>query len=486
MEEVELTPLAAVLVGTDETGGLSFEQKKRLSIAVELAASPSVIFLDEPTSGLDARSAFLVVNTLRKITDSGRTVCATIHQPSSTVFNMFDDLLLLKRGGKVVYHGELGSASKTLISYFESKGAPRCEPGENPANWMLRIMSLESMGDLAATFADSEEFAALSNELGQIKENRNPDDEIKFETEYAVSGARRRQLVNRRLRTIYWRSPTYNLVRMTVSIVIAFILGSVFILDWDKETYTEVEMRDRLSVIFLSFIIIGIMAILSVLPVMTMIRDMYYRHRDAGMYGSGAIGSALGVAEKWFLVVGSILFTAVFLATSHIGDGPFSFGFWGYFTFNFALYSYFGQAFVCLVKPKQTAFILASVLIGLNNFFSGLIVRPQFMVGTFFAIPYYITPGHYVYEGLVISIYDNVDGTVTADMDSEFYDYLIEQEKCQRGDTVCEGTVYDYIQSFFGGYFSRDHSLRNPLILGGILVFVRIVSWLALQYIRFA
>ena len=64
--------------------------------------------------------------------------------------------------------------------------------------------------------------------------------------------------------------------------------------------------------------------------------------------------------------------------------------FQGFFTFNVAIYSYFGQAFVCFFKPMATAQILASVFIGLNNFFSGLIVRPQFLVG-FFAVPYWIT-----------------------------------------------------------------------------------------------
>jgi ABC-type multidrug transport system ATPase subunit len=86
---LELTPLADSLVGSDEEGGLSFEQKKRLSIAVEMAASPSILFLDEPTTGLDSRSAELVVKLLRKIADQGRTICATIHQPSSAVFGMF-------------------------------------------------------------------------------------------------------------------------------------------------------------------------------------------------------------------------------------------------------------------------------------------------------------------------------------------------------------------------------------------------------------
>jgi ABC-type multidrug transport system ATPase subunit len=78
LQDMELSDLENALVGTEEDVGLSFEQKKRLSIAVELAASPSVLFLDEPTSGLDARSALLVVRLLRKISDSGRTCVATV------------------------------------------------------------------------------------------------------------------------------------------------------------------------------------------------------------------------------------------------------------------------------------------------------------------------------------------------------------------------------------------------------------------------
>lgn len=157
----------------------------------------------------------------------------------------------------------------------------------------------------------------------------------------------------------------------------------------------------------------------------------------------------------------------------------------GFFTFNLAIYSYIGQAFVCLVKAPQTAFVLASVYIGINNFFSGLIVRPQFMVGTFFEVPYVITPGRYVYEGLVTSLYRTIDDTVVADPNSEFDDYLISKGVCNpASDEICIGTTNDFIDSFFGGEFSEDNILRNALILGGILIFTRILTWLALEYIH--
>lgn len=97
---LELDSQADLLVGSDSTGGLSFEQKKRLSIAVELAANPSILFLDEPTSGLDARAAGIVMRGMRRIADAGIAVVATIHQPSVAIFNSFDNLLLLKAGGE--------------------------------------------------------------------------------------------------------------------------------------------------------------------------------------------------------------------------------------------------------------------------------------------------------------------------------------------------------------------------------------------------
>ncbi|KAL3660316.1 hypothetical protein V7S43_014844 [Phytophthora oleae] len=100
--------------------GSSTEKMKRLTIGVEMAAQPSVLFFDEPTSGLDARSAKVIMDGVRKVADSGRTVLCTIHQPHTNVFHLFDSLLLLKRGGETVYFGDLGHECSALINYFEA------------------------------------------------------------------------------------------------------------------------------------------------------------------------------------------------------------------------------------------------------------------------------------------------------------------------------------------------------------------------------
>lgn len=92
MDLVELNSLRNALVGLPGVDGLSTEQRKRLTIAVELVANPSIIFMDEPTSGLDARAAAIVMRAVRNTVDTGRTVVCTIHQPSIDIFEAFDEV----------------------------------------------------------------------------------------------------------------------------------------------------------------------------------------------------------------------------------------------------------------------------------------------------------------------------------------------------------------------------------------------------------
>ena len=184
---------------------------------------------------------------------------------------------------------------------------------------MLRVITSNDFDFLDNTYLKSKLFQKMKDELTELKKSPVEGGKISFEAEFATSMSKRRELVNKRLRRIYWRSPAYNLSRILVSLMIAFVLSSVFFVDRKKDEFTEVEMRARLSVVFLSFIISGIMAIISVLPVMTKIRDMYYIHRAAGMYDSASLGLALGVAEQYFILFSSALFCLVFLGVSNVG-----------------------------------------------------------------------------------------------------------------------------------------------------------------------
>src|SRR5690349_13265428 len=109
------------------------EERKRVTIGVELAAKPELLlFLDEPTSGLDSQSAFNIVRFLKKLAAAGQAILCTIHQPNSALFENFDRLLLLQKGGECVYFGDVGKDAGVLLDYFARHGA-YCPDDMNPA-----------------------------------------------------------------------------------------------------------------------------------------------------------------------------------------------------------------------------------------------------------------------------------------------------------------------------------------------------------------
>lgn len=133
--EMGLQECADGIVGNWHLRGISGGEKKRLGIALEILTRPSLLFLDEPTSGLDSAAAFFVVQALRSIAHDGRTVISSIHQPSSEVFALFDDLFLLS-GGQTVYFGE----SKRAAEFFAEAGFP-CPRQRNPSDHFLRCIN---------------------------------------------------------------------------------------------------------------------------------------------------------------------------------------------------------------------------------------------------------------------------------------------------------------------------------------------------------
>lgn len=140
IELLDMELYADAVVGVPGEG-LNVEQRKRLTIGVELAAKPQLLlFLDEPTFGLDSQTSWIICNLIEKLTNNGQAILCTIHQPSAILFQRFDRLLFLAKGGRTVYFGEIGNNSKILQAYFERNGAPQCPPAANPAEWMLEII----------------------------------------------------------------------------------------------------------------------------------------------------------------------------------------------------------------------------------------------------------------------------------------------------------------------------------------------------------
>ncbi|SGZ48672.1 CIC11C00000003493 [Sungouiella intermedia] len=227
---LDMEKYAAAVVGVPGEG-LNVEQRKRLTIGVELVAKPELLlFLDEPTSGLDSETAWSICKLIRKLADHGVPILCTIHQPSAILMQDFDRLLFLQKGGQIVYFGDLGESCKTMIEYFEKYGAPRCPPTANPAEWMLEVIGAApgsiAEQDYHQVWLNSTEYQDVQHELDNmetelIKIPKSDDPELL--KSYAAPFWVQYKLVTKRVLEQYWRTPSY-----TMSKVLLGVVGSIF------------------------------------------------------------------------------------------------------------------------------------------------------------------------------------------------------------------------------------------------------------------
>ncbi|KAJ4824979.1 hypothetical protein Tsubulata_014353 [Turnera subulata] len=326
MELVELNPLRQALVGLPGVSGLSTEQRKRLTIAVELVANPSIIFMDEPTSGLDARAAAIVMRTVRNTVDTGRTVVCTIHQPSIDVFEAFDELLLLKRGGEQIYAGPLGHHSCHLINYFESiEGVPKVKDDYNPATWMLEVTSSgqeTARGvDFAVLYKNSELFQRNKALLQQYSIPAPNSEDLHFPTKYSQPFPTQCKACLWKQHCSYWRNPQYTAVRFLYTTAVALAFGTIF-LQLGSKTKKRQDLFNAMGSMYGAVVFLGISYASFAQPIVAVERIVFYRERAAGMYSAlpYAFAQRIPVWWRWYAWLCPVAWTLYGLLITQFGD----------------------------------------------------------------------------------------------------------------------------------------------------------------------
>ncbi|KAK0644573.1 ABC-2 type transporter-domain-containing protein [Cercophora newfieldiana] len=270
--------------------GLNVEQRKRLTIGVELAAKPPLLlFVDEPTSGLDSQTSWAILDLLEKLTKSGQAILCTIHQPSAMLFQRFDRLLFLAKGGRTVYFGDIGKNSKTMTSYFERNGGFPCPADANPAEWMLQVIGAapgsHSDVDWFEAWRNSPEYAAVQGELLRLKADAKEataldDDEGSFR-EFAAPFHKQLFEVTHRVFQQYWRTPSYIYSKAALCVLVALFIGFIF---FDAPNSIQ-GLTNQMFAIFNIFTVFG-QLVQQTMPHFVIQRSLYeVRERPSKVYG---------------------------------------------------------------------------------------------------------------------------------------------------------------------------------------------------------
>ncbi|KXJ89816.1 ABC-2 type transporter-domain-containing protein [Microdochium bolleyi] len=307
---LEMEDIADAIIGYPEFG-LVVEQRKRLTIGVELAAKPELLlFLDEPTSGLDSQSAFNIVRFLKKLAGAGQAILCTIHQPNAALFENFDRLLLLQRGGQCVYFGDIGTDAHVLRDYLARHGAVAGE-SENIAEFMLEAIGAGSRPrygdrDWADIWADSPELANVKDTISQLKEQRMAaatEIDPALQREFASPKSHQLKTVMRRMNVSLWRSPNYLFTRVFNHVIIALFTGLTY-LQLDN---SRASLQNKVFVMFQITVLPAL--VMSQAEVMWIIkRAIFFREQSSKMYSTFTFTTTMIVAEIPYSILCAVIF----------------------------------------------------------------------------------------------------------------------------------------------------------------------------------
>lgn len=288
---VGLTSAAGTKVGDIFRKGLSGGQKRRLSLAVELVKAPKVMVLDEPTSGLDSASAFGIMSSLTALAKLGHTIIATIHQPSSDVWTLFDKLLLLSEG-RTLFFGE----SRAAVGYFGALGH-QCPELSNPADFFLALINTDfplhacdlgylqrAYGKGAPAAAGSAYAGLLPHEVALAKRQKKHVDLDVLHAGKAcgfladcVTLSKRNLLNNLRNPGIFW-------VRFAMYTMLSLMIGLMYLELGDD--FSPSSVLSRINILFFVAAFLVFMSV-AVLPFFIIERATFLRERGNGSYSVG-------------------------------------------------------------------------------------------------------------------------------------------------------------------------------------------------------
>ena len=453
---LEMTDYADALVGVAGEG-LNVEQRKRLTIGVELVAKPKLLlFLDEPTSGLDSQTAWSICKLMRKLADHGQAILCTIHQPSALIMAEFDRLLFLQKGGRTAYFGELGENCQTMINYFEKYGADPCPKEANPAEWMLQVVGAapgsHAKQDYFEVWRNSSEYQAVREEINRMEAELSKlprDNDPEALLKYAAPLWKQYLLVSWRTIVQDWRSPGYIYSKLILVISSSLFIGFSFF----KSKNNLQGLQSQMLAVFMFFVPFTTF-IDQMLPYFVKHRAVYeVREAPSRTFSWFAFIAGQITSEIPFqIVVGTISYFCWYYpvglyANAEPTDSVNSRGvlMWMLLTAFYVYTSTMGQLAISFNELIDNAANLATTLFTLCLMFCGVLAGPNVIPG-FWIFMYRCNPFTYLIQAILSTGLANAKVTCAP--------RELVTLKPPMGET-CSSFIGPYTEAA-GGYFSTN------------------------------
>ncbi|KAH3681670.1 hypothetical protein WICPIJ_007358, partial [Wickerhamomyces pijperi] len=392
--------------------GLNVEQRKKLSIGVELVTKPSLLlFLDEPTSGLDSQSAWSIVQLLRRLAGAGQSILCTIHQPSATLFESFDRLLLLKKGGQTVYFGDIGKNSETVLTYFEKNGARKCDRTENPAEYILEAIGAGATASVSEDWFEiwkrSEEFQEITKEVSYLKTKKYEEDhqneisaaELKqLHSTYAMPYSSQLYYVTARTGLQIFRSPEYVMAKFMLFATAGLFVGFTF---YDIKD-SLVGLQNAMFACFLPITLAG--------PLMNQIQQRAIQSRELfevresksnTFHWSTLLFSQFVNEVPYTVFSATVYFVSLYFPLKTFPEASRSGLFFLFYSIMFSMYAIsLGLMIIYFAPDLPSAAVIGGLFLSFLISFCG-VVQPMSLMPKFWTFMYRLSPLTYYVENML-------------------------------------------------------------------------------------
>ncbi|KAK4223039.1 ABC-2 type transporter-domain-containing protein [Podospora fimiseda] len=453
---LDMTSYADAVVGKPGEG-LNIEQRRRLTIAVEMVAKPDlVLFLDEPTSGLDSQTAWSICMLLRRLASNGQSILCTLHQPSGQLFALFDRLLLLGKGGQQLYFGGIaGSSGSALQDYLESKGAPELGKGQNPAEWIIESTRDKGNDDWAKAWDESLEKRQVLQHLATLNDTGTPEKReaqaariTSNDHEYAASTFQQLNLVVRRNFGKYWRDPVdlYTKFGLCISLSLANSLSF---------TKSPHDIQGFTDLAFSIFLLLMLYTMLNTQVITRLVaeRDLFEarERRNKSYSWKIFIASNVLVELAWQTLASALFFVLWYYPTGVWKNSDSDFGVSERSAMTFVLIWLFclfictsSQAVAIAFPLDQTGAQITNLLYWFSTLFCGVLIFPV-SIPRFWNFVYRASPFTYLVQALLSATLSGVEITCS-DLEQVYVDLPLSDDN-----ETCGNYLAPYIE-MAGGY----------------------------------